>query len=299
MSTHRPLPINVNPNEELISELNQLRDEAVGTRNVAIKTEHIVKGLSVELRQITQRQTTLERRSMFNSAIAYVIFVFLIFSGLYLNFNAKVATYDAKLEGYQRDITELKRQQEALQHDLGEWEQWERELLEFERLVREDNKEEAVRRFGSLRTLSFAGLLEELIVKFKGEVAREKYERGVQSYEQKSFSQADKLFSTSISYDETPPYLGDLLYYQGMCALRLEDYERATDLLSKAQSHNHERKVRANIDYHLARSVDMQGDKAKAKRLYLRFYSRYGHTEKHRAARAKRRYEQLDKSRSQ
>lgn len=298
MSTHRPLPINVNPNEELLSELHQVRDEAVGTRHVAIKTENIVKGLSVELKQITQRQTTLERRSMFNSAVAYVIFVLLIFSGLYLNFNSKVATYDAKLEGYKRDITELNRQLNELKHDLGEWEQWERELLEFERLVREDNKEEAVRRFGSLRTLSFAGLLEELIIKFKGEVAREKYDRGVQAYEQRLFSQADKLFGTSISYDESPPYLGDLLYYQGMCALRLEDYDRAADLLTKAQTFKHERKVRVNIDYNLARSFDMKGDKSAARRLYYRFYLRYRHSEKHRAARAKRRYEKLDKARS-
>ena len=93
-------------------------------------------------------------------------------------------------------------------------------------------------------------------------------------------------------------YLGDLLYYQGMCALRLEDYERATDLLTKAQTFKHERKVRVNIDYHLARAADMQGNKTIARRLYYRFYLRYRHNEKHRAARAKRRYEQLDKIRS-
>ncbi len=298
MSTHRPLPISANKNDEVLKELGTVLNEARGTRDVSIKTQQELTGLNVELKQISQRQIMLERRSMFNSAVAYVIFVLLIFSGLYLNFNAKVSTFDAKLESKKRDIAELNRQVTDLKRDLGKWEQWERELLEFERLVREDNKEEAVRRFGSLRTLSFAGLLEELIVKFKGEVAREKYERGVQAYDQKSFSQADKLFENSITYDEAPPYLGDLLYYQGMCALRLEDYERATELLTKAQTFKHQRKIRANIDYHLARAADMKGEKSTARRLYYRFYLRYRHSEKHRASRAKRRYEQLDKIRS-
>ncbi len=298
MSTHRPLPISSGQNDEVIKELKQVLKETRGTRDVSIKTQQDLIGLSVELKQISQRQTMLERRSMFNSAVAYVIFVLLIFSGLYLQFNAQVDTFNATLVSRDRDNDALKRQVKDLKKSLGQWEQWERDLLEFERLVREDNKEEAVRSFGSLRTLSFAGLLEELIVKFKGEVAREKYDRGVQAYDDRHFSQAAKLFENSITYDESPPYLGDLLYYQGMCALRLEDYEQATELLTKAQTHKHERKIRANIDFHLARAVDMKGDKSNARRLYYRFYLRYRHSEKHRAARAKRRYEQLDKVRS-
>jgi TolA-binding protein len=298
MSTHRPLPISSGQNDEVIKELKQVLKETRGTRDVSIKTQQDLIGLSVELKQISQRQTMLERRSMFNSAVAYVIFVLLIFSGLYLQFNAQVDTFKATLVSRDRVNDAFKRQVKDLKKSLGQWEQWERDLLEFERLVREDNKEEAVRSFGSLRTLSFAGLLEELIVKFKGEVAREKYDRGVQAYDDRHFSQVAKLFENSITYDESPSYLGDLLYYQGMCALRLEDYEQATELLTKAQTHKHERKIRANIDFHLARAVDMKGDKSNARRLYYRFYLRYRHSEKHRAARAKRRYEQLDKVRS-
>lgn len=297
MSTHHPFPMSGNQNEEVLQELGRVREESVGTRHVAIKTENMVKGLSVELKQITQRQTTLERRSMFNSAIAYILFVLLTFTGLYLNFNAKVSAFKSELKNRDSRIETLGKTVDQLKRELGQWEQHERKLLEFERLVREDNKEEAVRRFVSLRTLSFAGLLEELIVKFKGEVASEKYERGKKAYEQRSFSQAAQLFKTSLTYDKSPPYLGDLLYYQGMCAFKLKNYDRATELLTNAQTFKHDRRVRASIDYHLASSADMLGDKRNARRLYYRFYLRYRHSEKHRAARAKRRYEQLDKSR--
>ena len=79
MSTHRPLPISSGQNDEVLKELKHVLKETRGTRDVSIKTQQDLIGLSVELKQISQRQTMLERRSMFNSAVAYVIFVLLIF----------------------------------------------------------------------------------------------------------------------------------------------------------------------------------------------------------------------------
>jgi tetratricopeptide (TPR) repeat protein len=299
MSTHRPLPINPDHQDEVLDELIRLREEAISTRNITIKTENLIKGLSVEFKQVSVKQAHQERRSLFNSAIAYVLFVLLIFSGLYLNFTAKVEAINAKKDLKLREIESLNLQLNDLKTQLENWKQIERKLLEFARLVREDNKEEAVRSFSSLRNLSFSGLLEELIVKFKGEVAREKYEQGVQSYkEQKAFSQANELFKASLTYDATPPYLGDMLYYQGMCALRLKNYDKATKLLKKAQTFKHDRKVRANIHYHIARAYDMLGDKHMARRLYFKFYKTFGHSEKHKAGVAKRRYERLERSRN-
>jgi TolA-binding protein len=295
MSTHRPLPIQNEHQEEVLEELSRLREEAMQARHVAIKTENLVKGLGAEMKQVGYRQAHQEHRSLFNSAVAYVLFVLLIFAGLYMNFQAKLETYDVKLQGRDREIGALERQGGDLKVDLERWQQIEKELLEFERLIKSGDKEEAVKRFGALRRLSFSGLLEELVVKFKGEVAREKYEQGIKSFEQRNFSRADELFAASLSYEEAPPYLGDLLYYQGNCALRLEAYKRAIELLTKAGTFTHERKARADIDYNLARAYEMENNKVAARRLYYRFYLRYRHTEKHRAARAKRLYERLDK----
>ena len=114
-------------NEEVLQELGRVRDESVGTRHVAIKTENMVKSLTVEIKQISQRQTTLERRSLFNSAVAYVIFVLLIFTGLYLNFNAKEAAFNSKLEERNSTIANLQNTVNQLKSDLGEWKQIERE----------------------------------------------------------------------------------------------------------------------------------------------------------------------------
>jgi tetratricopeptide (TPR) repeat protein len=297
MSTHRPPPIQADYEDEILDELARLREEAMQARHVAIKTENLVKSLGVEMKQVGHRQAYQERRSFFNSSVAYVLFVVLVFVGLYMNFQAKVETYGVKLDERGREIGTLERQVADLTRSLERWQQIEKELLEFEHLITTGKKEQAVKHFSDLRLLSFSGLLEELVVKFKSEVARDKYDQGVKTFEQKNFSRAKALFEASLEYEGSPPYLGDLLYYQGKSLLRLENYKEAIKLLTKAQTFKHERKVRADIDYNLARAYDMENDKRAARRLWYRFYLRYRHTEKHRAQRAKRRYERLDKER--
>ncbi len=50
----------------------------------------MIKSLSAEIRQIQKKQETYERKYIFNSAVAYIVFVVIIFVGLYIAFDAKV-----------------------------------------------------------------------------------------------------------------------------------------------------------------------------------------------------------------
>ena len=295
MSTYRPLPISPDQHDEVLDELAKLKEEVVNTRHVVIKTDNLIKNLSSEVKYINQKQVSQERKSLFNSAIAYIIFVLLIFGGLYLSFQAKIERHQTELDLVERDVESKMREIKDLNVELRRWKQIEQELLRFEHLVREGEKEKAVKHFSTLRQVRFSGLLEELILKFKSEVAQEKYQGGVKSYKQGSYSKSDELFKASIAYNEDPPYLGDLLYFQGMATMKLEDYPRAAELLKKAQSFQHSRKVRVDIAYYLAWCHDQMGQKDTARKLYYRFYLRYRSSETHRAARAKRRYESLDK----
>ena len=152
-------------------------------------------------------------------------------------------------------------------------------------------RESSARHSASLRRVRFAGLLEDLIVRFKAEVAQEKYKVGVENYDQGNFDKADEAFIKSLEYNETPDYLGMLLYYQGMSALRLKDFRRSADLLQKALEFKHDNRIKADARYHLAYSYDRMNEKRTARDLYYRFFNRH---ENHPfAPRAKHRYKQL------
>ncbi len=275
----------------VLEELARLREEVVNTRNVTIKTDNVIKNLSAEVKAITDRQAQVERRSLVNSVAAYLIFVVLIAGGLYLSFDARMEKYRADRALFSRTEADYKLRISELEAELGQWKQIERELLEFERLVRDGNKEQAVAKFSRLRRVRFAGLLEDLVVRFKSEVAEAKFDRGKELFEQGSFDKADEAFLKSLEYNEEPSYLGPLLYYQGMSALRIKDFARAAELLRRALQYKHSYQITADARYHLAYAYDRMGEKRTARNLYHRFVE--AHSKHSLAPRAKRRVQQL------
>lgn len=279
------------PREMILEELARLREEVVNTRNVANRTDNLVKTLATETKTVVDRQAKTERRSFINSIAAYVIFTGLVFAGLYLTFESRVEKYQVDRQLQEKEVAGYKREIAELKADLGRWKQIERELMEFERLVKDGNKEAAVAKFSNLRAVRFSGLLEDLIVRFRAEVADDKYKRGIELFDQGNFDKADEAFLKSLEFNAEPPYLGMLLYYQGMSAVRLKDFPRAADLLRQALTHDLDFKFRSEASFHLAYSHDKMGESRTAKDLYFRFFDRY--REGPLSSQAKMRYEQL------
>ncbi|MCB9547949.1 MAG: hypothetical protein H6706_19190 [Myxococcales bacterium] len=279
------------PREMLLEELARLREEVVTARNVVNRTDNLIKTLGAEVKTVVDRQARTERRSFLNSIAAYVIFTALVFSGLYLTFETRVEKYQVDRQLQEKEVSGYKREIAELKADLGRWKQIERELMEFERLVKDGNKEAAVAKFSNLRAVRFSGLLEDLIVRFRAEVAEDKYKRGLELYNQGNFDKADEAFLKSLEYNAEPAHLGLLLFYQGMSALRLKDYPRAANLLREALGHDQEYKVRSEASYHLAYAHDRMGEKRTAKDLYFRFFDRYRQSPL--ARQARQRFEQL------
>lgn len=279
------------PTDTVLEELARLREEVVNTRNLTIKTDNHVQNLTSEVKGITRSLGQGERKNLLNSFVAYILFVVLIAGGLWLTFQARLDKSTADKALFAQKESESREKIAELNAELGRWKQIERELLEFERLVKEGQKEQAVASFNALRRVRFAGLLEELVSRYKADVARETYERGKKLFDQGNFAQADESFSKALDYDSEPPYRGELLYHQGMAALRLKDFPRAAELLRNALGHDLERKVMADANFNLAYAFDRMGERRTARELYQRFIDR--HPKHALAPQAKLRHKQL------
>lgn len=279
--------------DQIVEELARLREEVTNSRNLTIKTDNVLKNLSTEIKTIADRQGSLRRRNWINSVGAYLIFTVLVFVGANLTFQARLEKQKVERALSEKNESAYKQQLADLQAELGRWKQIERELLEFERMVRDGNKEQAVAKFSVLRRVRFSGLLEDLVSRFKAEVAKDKYEQGLEHYKKGTFDKADEAFIKSLEYEEAPDYLSDLLYHQGMSALRMKDFPRAAELLRRALDDRLPWRTLAEIRYHLAYAHDRMGEKRTARNLYQYFFTKH---EKHAYAKAaKRRYQQLKK----
>jgi tetratricopeptide (TPR) repeat protein len=277
----------------LLEELARLREEVVNTRNLTIKSDNLIKNLSGEVKNIARRQGQQERKSLLNSVVAYVLFVVLILAGTWATFQARLSKVEVERTLYEGRQQELQRKLDNSTAELERWRQIERELLEFERLVKDGRKEDAVAAYSALKRLRFAGLLEDLIDRFKAEVAREEYERGIELYDGGNFGRADESFGKSLEYNEEPDYLGRLYYFQGMSAVHLKDFPRAAERLREALGLGLPSKFQAEASYHLAFAHDRMGERRTALNLYDRYVRRYS---RHRFVhRAKLRHKRLSK----
>jgi hypothetical protein len=96
-------------------DIQEVKKEVTKTHNLIIKTDNLVKNLSSEIRQIQKKQEKYERKYIFNSVVAYVIFVIIIFGGLYVAFDAKVGVVRREKEVLEEKLSKIETERDDLQ----------------------------------------------------------------------------------------------------------------------------------------------------------------------------------------
>src|SRR5579885_3153796 len=85
---------------EVDEELREIKREIIESRGLVIKTNNLTNALSADIKSIAKRQQTYERRISWNSAVAYIVFVVVVFAALKLAWDARVATVTGETEVY-------------------------------------------------------------------------------------------------------------------------------------------------------------------------------------------------------
>ena len=96
--------------DEFDEELRELKREIIETRGLIIKTNNLTNALSADLKSIAKRQQGYERRLVWNSATAYVVFVIVVFVALKLAWDARVDAVRAETEQTRQAVERLSRE---------------------------------------------------------------------------------------------------------------------------------------------------------------------------------------------
>src|SRR6516164_9872270 len=92
---------------EVDEELREIKREIIESRGLVIKTNNLTNALSADIKSIAKRQQTYERRISWNSAVAYVVFVVVVFAALKLAWDARVDQfYELVKQGKRVDLVE-------------------------------------------------------------------------------------------------------------------------------------------------------------------------------------------------
>lgn len=220
------------------SSVESLHRELIEARNLAIKTDNLVKNLSADIKQIAKRQDTYQRRYLFNSAVAYVLFVVVIFTGLFMVFNARVSAYEEEVGHYTVRNEQLQTRLDEILADLERRRDAENRAYAFWELIQSGRQEEVVEQFArvqaELTDRAMIELLRDRVNEIAYGLAESAYREGLTYMQNERWSEARDAFLESGSRVERTPWAPELNYNLGLALFQLEDYEGALNHLESA-----------------------------------------------------------------
>lgn len=162
-----PEPLLENGSLKVITDgIKDVKKEIGDTRNLMIKTDNLVMGLSAEIKNIQKKQEGYERKYIFNSVIAYIIFVVLIGTLTFLGFEQKVTHLQKEKGEVEKKLKDTSEELDTLSGKIEKKSRVEREALEIYKALDAGKREEALRGLSRL-AMDELSVLEQKTLKDK------------------------------------------------------------------------------------------------------------------------------------
>ena len=268
-------------NSEVVETLRDLKTEIVESRNLTIKTDHLVKNLGSDVRQIGRRQEKYEKRYVFNSVVAYILFSVLIFAGLYLAFQSQVAREREAVLARDVRIADLHDRVAELEAELDRRKDAEEQAYTLYRLVEDNRRDEVLTSFpqarGKLVNRAEVELLRREVQRINVELARAEFEEGVEAFRTRKWEKARDALLKSLKHIDKPDYAMELNYKLGMSQFSLKDFNAAAEHLREATRHEQRKELRNETMWHLAVALDNEGRASEARPAYEAYVKRFAY----------------------
>jgi tetratricopeptide (TPR) repeat protein len=209
----------------LEDDITEIKKEIIESHNLVIKTDNLIKSLSAEIRQIQKKQETYERKYIFNSVVAYILFVVIIFVGLYIAFDAKVGVVRREKEIEIESAKKARAEANELQNKLSSRSQQERQADEFLKLKQENREADALKAADQLDLNLLSPLLAQIISKESDELrtrmAERFYEEGKNNFQENRLEAAIRAFDKALEIKPPANIVFRSQYLRGHALIRL------------------------------------------------------------------------------
>lgn len=272
------------PDDSATNPLGDIRRETTEARNLAIRTENALRTLTGEIRQVQRRFDGIERRSFFNSAVAYLLFAGLTFGGLALFFHAATERNRLDRSLHEERQAALEARIVSLEAELASYREAEREAWAFHELLASGRHDEALERFptvqGRLRDQATVELFRGELERYRHRLAEEAWLAGRGHASAGEWTEARDALLRSHALATVTPYGTERAWWLAEALHGLRDYRGAATWYEEAlSSETLPRRDAAIAWFRLAESLERSGQReaaAEAWESFLRRFSTHG-----------------------
>jgi len=192
--------------DEFDEELRELKREIIETRGLIIKTNNLTNALSADLKSIAKRQQGYERRLVWNSATAYIVFVLVVFVALKLAWDARVDAVRAETEQTRQAVDRMSRELKEAQKRDEERAKAEARAASFYELIRQGKRADVVEQFEALNkeplTKTELAMFADAVDRARGELSIAAYHQGLDHARVGRWHEAAQSLEESLRYKD-------------------------------------------------------------------------------------------------
>ena len=192
--------------EEYDQELRELKREIIESRGLVIKTNNLTNALSADLKSIAKRQQTQERRLVWTSATAYVVFVLVCFVALKIALDARADADKAESSQARTTAERTARELRDVQKQGEERAKAESRAAAFYELVRQSKKADVVEQYESVKKESLsraeAAMFADAAERARGDLSASSYYQGLEHAKVGRWHEAQQSFEESLRYKD-------------------------------------------------------------------------------------------------
>jgi TolA-binding protein len=192
--------------DEFDEELRELKREIIETRGLIIKTNNLTNALSADLKSIAKRQQGYERRLIWNSATAYIVFVLVVFVALKLAWDARVDAVRAETEQTRQAVDRMSRELKEAQKRDEERAKAEARASSFYEMIRQGKRADVVEQFEALNkeplTKTELAMFADAADRARGELSIIAYHQGLDHARVGRWHEAAQSLEESLRYKD-------------------------------------------------------------------------------------------------
>jgi TolA-binding protein len=263
--------------EEYDQEMRELKREIIESRGLVIKTNNLTNALSADLKSMAKRQQSSERRLVWTSATAYVIFVIVVFVALKLAWDARLDAELAKTEQTRASVERLSRELREAQKRDEERNRAESKAAAFYELIRLGKRAELLEQYEAVRkeplSKAEATFFTDAVERARNELSSIAYFQGKDHARFGRWHEAQQSFEESLRHKDNAAHSPSARFHQADALRHLGRQRDAVPVLQQLSEASPDKEILDDALFLLAQClVDIQAwnDAKTALRSFLR-----------------------------
>jgi TolA-binding protein len=249
---------------EVDEEIREIKKEIIESRGLVIKTNNLTNALGADIKAIGKRQAAHERRTWWNSVVAYALLGTACLFGFRFLLDVSLREMEVEKDSLAQEV---KRLRAAVDEEVKRAEkraQAEAKAVQFLDLVKQKQRAEVIERWNGLNKEQLSpaerSMFREVVARFQAELSVEAYQNGVELLRTGRFAEATESFHDAIRLDEGAAHTPSARYSLGIAYQKLGKWAQAKLEHERVLDQGSDKEIHPAATFGLAQSLDEMGD---------------------------------------